>query len=336
MCQNIYNIFCNIWSWVQSQSHRTNRSFAILQAFLLKRLFRSDISVDDAELVVPDGHINILHIHLEQIIALTEPASIWPRASTLPGDSWWNGRQTHLCSPNKPSRWNHCLIYDSATVSLAVSTNSCSAFDSIYRWSSVHALNLHIPWHPLAPETNNIYITGGSCRMPMLEPWRSLWNIPHFKQDFHHKEGKQTWCTEGSSLHFKNFQLASRPVSEFLFFHSFLTIGFSEAAGFWATERFSLTGFLSLSLRICHLQTWHSGMAYFSLPIYSSEDNFTWELETKHWRYLLLKPPKAPISATRQHTYWLTWSDAPCIIQQINNSTQLLVQVTSQRLRIDQ
>lgn len=178
VCQNIYDIFWNIWSRVQSQSYRTNRSFAILQAFLLKRLLRSDISVDAAELVVPDGHINILHIHLEQIIALTEPASIWPRASTLPGDSWWNGRQTHLCSPNKPSRWNHCFIYDSATVSLAVSTNSCSAFDSIYRWSSVCSLNLHIPWHPLAPETNNIYITGGSCRMPMLEPCRSLRNIP--------------------------------------------------------------------------------------------------------------------------------------------------------------
>lgn len=43
--------------------------------------------LDAADLVVPDGHINILHIQLEQIIALTERALICPKASTLPADS---------------------------------------------------------------------------------------------------------------------------------------------------------------------------------------------------------------------------------------------------------
>lgn len=49
-----------------------------------------------------------------------------------------------------------------------------------------------------------------------------------------------------------------------LFFtHIYSTIKFLEAAGFGATERFPLTGFLRLSLRICHLQTWRSVTAYF-------------------------------------------------------------------------
>lgn len=94
---------------------------------------------DSVTLAVPDGRINILHIHLEQILALTKGASIWLAASTLPGDSL-GAEDKHVCTantPNEPSwlNWKKSVFssYYSATVSLAVSlvsTNS-SVFDSI-------------------------------------------------------------------------------------------------------------------------------------------------------------------------------------------------------------
>lgn len=106
--------------------------------YFSQRLFSSAIATDSVTLAVPDGHINILHIHLEQILALTKGASICLAASTLPGDSL-GAEDKHICTantPNEPSwlNWKKCLfLYYSATVSLAisqVSTNS-SVFDSI-------------------------------------------------------------------------------------------------------------------------------------------------------------------------------------------------------------
>lgn len=102
-----------------------------------QRLFSRTIVADSETPVVPDGHINILHIHLEQIIALTKEASICLAASPPPGDSL-GAQDKHICAAN-PQRTitlkqeKVCPLYYSATVSLArsiVSNNSSSVFDS--------------------------------------------------------------------------------------------------------------------------------------------------------------------------------------------------------------
>lgn len=57
----------------------------------------------------------------------------------------------------------------------------------------MRAFNLHIPWHPLAPETNNIYITGGGRRMPNAGTQELIMGyaeFPRLKRDFHRIEGK--------------------------------------------------------------------------------------------------------------------------------------------------
>lgn len=63
------------------------QNFHLLFKYLSQRLFRGVILVDLVTLVVPDGHITILHFHLEQNVVLTEGAAICLAASTLPGDS---------------------------------------------------------------------------------------------------------------------------------------------------------------------------------------------------------------------------------------------------------
>lgn len=90
-----------------------------------------------------------------------------------------------------------------------------------------------------------------------------LQNIQIFWMLFSPYRSQKPWYILLVTPFEKTFSLIAARWRHSYIFQSFSTIWLSEAAGFWATERFSLTGFLSLSLRICHLQTWHSGMAYF-------------------------------------------------------------------------
>lgn len=58
------------------------------------------------------------------------------------------------------------------------------------------------------------------------------------------------------------------------------------------TERFPLTGFLRLSIRICHLTTWRSVTAYFLAGLFLLRKclevlSNTWEFHTKHWVWSL-------------------------------------------------
>lgn len=102
--------------------------------------------------------------------------------------------------------------------------------------------------------------------------------------------------------------------------HSYSTIRFLEAAGFRATERFSLTGFLRLSFRICHLQIWHSVTAYFfASPFLGSRHQdkaltffyFLWK-RAETIAFLLrcswnIDTAEMMYSASFAHMYDLTW-----------------------------
>ncbi len=59
--------------------------------------------MDLVTLVMPDGHINISHFHLEQNVVLTEGAAICLAASTLPGDSL-EAEDKHICTSNTPQQ----------------------------------------------------------------------------------------------------------------------------------------------------------------------------------------------------------------------------------------
>lgn len=96
------------------------------------------------------------------------------------------------------------------------------------------------------------------------------------------------------------------------------TIKFLEAAGFRATERFCLAGFLRLSFRICHLQKWHSVTAYFFASPFlwrgkkSAGTLFENSKQSIHFSYFSWKQTTAFLPYLLK--YWHSPNDVPFII----------------------